>query len=78
MLEQNLEDMLKAPEEDAEFVVPDEFTKSVVPLKDIEAWTGPSSTQRCMPSINIIPRGPDAAEREREAPARQEALTRRR
>ena len=56
MLEQNLDDMPKAPEEDAEFVVPDEFTKSVVPLKDIEAWTGPSSTQRCMPSINIIPR----------------------
>ncbi|SCB55766.1 endonuclease G [Bradyrhizobium shewense] len=40
MLEQNLSKMPKAPPEGEEFVMPDEFLKSVVPLKDIEDWTG--------------------------------------
>jgi len=40
MLEQNLDDMPKAREGSDEFVMPDEFAKSVVPLKDIEAWAG--------------------------------------
>jgi endonuclease G len=40
MLEQNLSKMPKAPKEGEEFVMPDEFQKSVVPLKDIEDWTG--------------------------------------
>lgn len=40
MLEQNLSKMPKAPPEGEEFVMPDEFLKSVVPLKDVEDWTG--------------------------------------
>jgi endonuclease G len=40
MLEQNLSKMPKAPKEGEEFVVPEEFQKSVVPLRDIEDWTG--------------------------------------
>nr|WP_275970739.1 DNA/RNA non-specific endonuclease [Bradyrhizobium sp. NBAIM32] len=39
-LEQNLSKMPKAPPEGEEFVMPDEFLKSVVPLKDIQDWTG--------------------------------------
>ena len=64
MLEQNLEDMPKAPEEDAEFVVPDEFMKSVVPLKDIEAWTGLKfdATLHAVDQYHTA-RGPEAAER---------------
>jgi endonuclease G, mitochondrial len=64
MLEQNLDDMPKAPEGDTEFVMPDEFLKSVVPLKDIEAWTGLQfdSTLHAVDQYYTV-RGPDAAQR---------------
>jgi endonuclease G, mitochondrial len=64
MLEQNLDDMPKAPEESAEFVVPDEFVKSLVPLKDIQAWTGLEfdSSLHAVDQYYTV-RGPDAAQR---------------
>ena len=55
LLEQNLEDMPKAPKEGEEFVVPDEFVKSLVPLKDIESWTACNSIRRCVTSTSTIP-----------------------
>lgn len=64
MLEQNLEDMPKAPEEGEEFILPDEFKKSVVPLRDIEEWTG-LEFAKTLHDVDqyYTERGPNAAER---------------
>jgi endonuclease G len=64
MLEQNLEDMPKAPaQEGEEFVMPDEFLKSVVPLKDIQTWTG-LEFDASLHSVDqyYTVRGPDVAQ----------------
>jgi endonuclease G len=76
MLEQNLEDVPVAPEEGEEFVVPAAFAKSVVPLKDIEAWTGLTFH----PDLHAVDqyytvRGPEAAQR---SGARRRRVRRRR
>jgi endonuclease G len=64
MLEQNLDDMPKAPEPGTEFVVPDEFVKSLVPLKDIQAWTGLQFDETLLAVDQYYTvRGPDAAQR---------------
>jgi endonuclease G, mitochondrial len=64
MLEQNLDDVPVSPEEGEEFVLPEEFAKSVVPLKDIEAWTGLKfdTTLHDVDQYHTM-RGPEAAAR---------------
>jgi endonuclease G len=76
MLEQNLEDVPVAPEEGEEFVMPDAFAKSVVPLKDIEAWTGLTfdATLHAVDQYYTV-RGPEAARR---AGARRKRVRRKR
>ena len=54
--------MPKAPEAGEEFVMPDEFMKSVVPLKDIQSWTG-IEFDAALHAVDqyYTARGPDAA-----------------
>ena len=48
-----------------EFVMPDEFVESVVPLKDIQSWTG-IEFDAALHAVDqyYTARGPDAAQRD--------------